>query len=110
LADRFSSTISPTNISRLRQIKIPTEYFIDEEKYFYFILLHINIVIIVGALAAIAIGTLQIAYFQHTCAMFKIAWYEIVHKHYVKIEKTMFIDLKLLLKQYILKIITENVL
>jgi len=75
----FSNTISSTNISRLRQVKIPTEYFIDEEKYFYFILLHINIASLVGALAVIAMGTLMIAYLQHTCAMFKIAWYEIVY-------------------------------
>jgi hypothetical protein len=89
----------------LRQVQIPTEYFIDEEKYSGFILLHINTVVIVGSFAAIAMGTLIFAYLQHTCAMFKIAWYEIVYKYYVKIKETMFIDLKLLPKQYILKTI-----
>jgi len=40
-----------------------------------------NTAIFVGVFADIAVGTLMLSYLQHTCAMFKIAWYEILHKH-----------------------------
>ncbi|KAH0946913.1 hypothetical protein HN011_007438 [Eciton burchellii] len=83
----FSSTISLTNISRLRQVHIPTEYFIDEEKYFSFILLHINAAIIIGIFAIIAMGTLMMAYLQHTCAMFRIACYRIEHAMEINVLK-----------------------
>jgi len=50
-----------------------TEYFIDQQKYFYLILLHIYAVICIGAIVMLAIGTMLITYIQHTCGMFKIA-------------------------------------
>ncbi|KAH0946914.1 hypothetical protein HN011_007451 [Eciton burchellii] len=78
---------SSLNISQLRQVQIPTEYFIDEEKYSGFILLHINTVVIVGSFAAIAMGTLIFAYLQHTCAMFKIACYRIEHAMEINVLK-----------------------
>jgi len=52
------------------------EYFIDQEKYFYLILLHINAIACIGSAAMLAIGTMLITYFQHICGMFRIAWYE----------------------------------
>jgi hypothetical protein len=36
-----------------------------------------NTAIFIGILSLIAMAALLIAYFQHTCAMFKIAWYEL---------------------------------
>ncbi|XP_011863541.1 PREDICTED: uncharacterized protein LOC105559666 [Vollenhovia emeryi] len=56
-----------------------TEYFIDQKKYFYLILLHTNAVICVGALVMVAIGTMLITYIEHTCGMFRIASYRIEH-------------------------------
>jgi len=50
-----------------------TEYFIDEEKYFYYLLLHINTAISIGFIAMVATGTMLIAYFQYMCGMFAIA-------------------------------------
>jgi len=64
-----------TNRSQLRPLEITTEYFIDQEKYFYITVFHMNIAIFIGILAHIAMATLMIAYIQHTCGMFKIAWY-----------------------------------
>lgn len=69
--------ISPTNGSRPRQLQIATEYFIDEEKFYYVILLHMDAALITGGISVLAIGTLMIMYYQHTCAMFKIAWYAV---------------------------------
>jgi len=63
------------NMSRSRTLPIMTEYFIDEEKYFYFIILHFTVAILIGMIAVIAIGTMFITSFQHIYAMFKIARY-----------------------------------
>jgi hypothetical protein len=63
------------NMSRSRTLPIITEYFINEEKYFYFIILHFTVAILIGMIAVIAIGTMFIMSFQHIYAMFKIARY-----------------------------------
>jgi len=56
-----------------------TEYFIDQKKYFYFILLHNIASFCIGLIAMLATGTMLIMYFQHTSGMFKIARYK--HKY-----------------------------
>jgi hypothetical protein len=50
-----------------------TEYFVDQEKYFYLSLLHITVAYGIGILAALATGAMLIAYLQHACGMFRIA-------------------------------------
>ncbi|KAH0946896.1 hypothetical protein HN011_004503 [Eciton burchellii] len=67
------------NRSQSHPLEIETEYFIDQEKYFYIILIHMNTAIFIGILSLIAMAALLIAYFQHTCAMFKIACYRMEH-------------------------------
>ncbi|CAL1681323.1 unnamed protein product [Lasius platythorax] len=69
--------ILPTNVSRSHHLLTITEYFIDQEKYFYFILLHSIASICIGATVMLAIGAMLITYLQHTCGMFKIASYRI---------------------------------
>ncbi|XP_070159386.1 uncharacterized protein [Polyergus mexicanus] len=69
--------ISSTNTSRPRQLQILTEYFIDQERYFYYLLLHINAAICIALVSLLATGTMLIAYFQYICAMFTIASYRI---------------------------------
>jgi len=56
-----------------RTIYVTTEYFVDQEKYFYPILLHTDAAICIGGIVLIATGLLLIGYFKHACAMFKIA-------------------------------------
>ncbi|XP_029678509.1 uncharacterized protein LOC115244728, partial [Formica exsecta] len=50
-----------------------TEYFVDQKKYFYLILLHGNAALFVGLVTVLATGTLLIAYQQYACGMFRIA-------------------------------------
>jgi len=69
--------ILPINESRPRRIQIMTEYFIDQEKYFFFIVLHITAAYCIGAAVMIGTGTMLITYVVHTCGMFRIARYEI---------------------------------
>ncbi|KAH0945574.1 hypothetical protein HN011_002977 [Eciton burchellii] len=67
------------NVSRSRIMPIMTEYFVDQEKYFYFILLWTNVTICVQAIVILAIGTTFITFFQYIYGMFKIASYRIEH-------------------------------
>ncbi|XP_070152577.1 uncharacterized protein [Polyergus mexicanus] len=65
------------NKSRIQSqaIHITTEYFVDQKKYFYLILLHINTVICIGATTLTATGTMLIGCAIHACGLFKIASY-----------------------------------
>ncbi|KAH0948744.1 Or9e89 [Eciton burchellii] len=67
------------NVSRSRIMPIMTEYFVDQEKYFYFILLWTNVTICIQLIVLLAIGTTFITFFQHIYGMFKIASYRIEH-------------------------------
>ncbi|XP_012543107.1 uncharacterized protein LOC105840651 [Monomorium pharaonis] len=65
------------NVSQPRRLQIATEYFIDQERYFYLLFFHINTVMFTGCVILAATGTLLIAYLHHACGMFKIASYRI---------------------------------
>ncbi|XP_070160067.1 odorant receptor 9a-like isoform X2 [Polyergus mexicanus] len=69
--------ILSSNTSQPHHLLIVTEHFINQEKYFYLILLHDIASLCIGITAMLAIGTMFIAYLQHTCGMFKIASYRI---------------------------------
>ncbi|XP_032666619.1 uncharacterized protein LOC116842067 [Odontomachus brunneus] len=71
---------------------ITTEYFVDEEKYFYLILLHANVVFILGLIIEIAIGTMFIVFNKWICGMFRIASYRIEKAMEINVAQT--IDLK----------------
>ncbi|KAH0946879.1 hypothetical protein HN011_000957 [Eciton burchellii] len=78
---------SSINGSQSRRLRIVTEYFIDQEKCFYLILLHMNAAFFIGILSFIAMGTLVITYLQHICGMFRIACYRIEHAIEINIPK-----------------------
>jgi len=59
-----------------RRMQTVTEYFVDQEKYFFLILLHINIAFCIGAIAMLATGTMFIACFKLFCGMFTISRYK----------------------------------
>ncbi|XP_071638201.1 uncharacterized protein [Temnothorax longispinosus] len=68
----------PKNESRLNPSEyFMTEYFIDQEKYFYLITLHVLTTIYIGAVSMMATGTMLVAYLQHICGIFGIASYRI---------------------------------
>ncbi|XP_071628690.1 uncharacterized protein [Temnothorax longispinosus] len=54
-----------------------TEYFIDQEKYFYLISLHTNTAFTIGIGVMLATGTMFIVYLQYACGMFRIASYRV---------------------------------
>jgi len=62
------------NGTQLRPLlPLKTEYFIDQEKYLYWILFHANVALIIGGIVLIATGTILLFYQQHACGMFRIA-------------------------------------
>ncbi|KAL6425015.1 hypothetical protein ACFW04_009373 [Cataglyphis niger] len=65
------------NESRIQTqtIQITTEYFIDQKKYFYLILLHINAVFCIGTITLTAMGTMILGCVIHICGIFKVASY-----------------------------------
>jgi hypothetical protein len=60
---------SETNI----MMQLLSKHFIVQEKYFYFILLHLDVAICIGAISLTATGTLFIGCYKHICGMFTIA-------------------------------------
>ncbi|RLU25966.1 ObirOr5-9E41 [Ooceraea biroi] len=62
-----------------RKMYVVTEYFVDQQKNFYFILLHMYAAIYIEMTALIGPGALIIGYLKHICGMFKIASYRIEH-------------------------------
>ncbi|EZA55491.1 hypothetical protein DMN91_006137 [Ooceraea biroi] len=73
------------NNSQHGMIQLTTEYFIDQEKYFYLILLHIDAATCIAGSGLTAIGLIYCAYFKHICGMFRIASYRI--KQAITLEK-----------------------
>ncbi|EZA52501.1 hypothetical protein X777_08608, partial [Ooceraea biroi] len=60
-----------------RYIYMKTEYFIDQEKYFYFILLHLYAVLYIGGATLVVAGIVLTGYFTYFCGLFNIASYRI---------------------------------
>lgn len=74
----ISNVILSRNVSQSHHLLFITEYFIDQEKYFYLIMLHIYIAICIGLTTMVSTGTTIIAYLQYTCGLFKISRYKII--------------------------------
>lgn len=55
------------NISRTNCLPITMKYFVNQEKYSYWILLHTSVALCIKITATIEIRTTFIAYLQHTC-------------------------------------------
>lgn len=64
--------ISPMNESRQRRNPFDFDYFIDEERYFYLIRIHISIMLTISPLVFIGNSTLFLIFTQHVCAMYKL--------------------------------------
>ncbi|XP_026831067.1 odorant receptor 22c-like isoform X1 [Ooceraea biroi] len=82
-----------------RNIYITTEYFVDQEKNFYFILLHLYLSHYIAVGTLVGTGILITGYFIHFCGLFNVASYRmqqvmrrnshelIYRKHKSEIEK-----------------------
>ncbi|XP_039311561.1 uncharacterized protein LOC113004049 [Solenopsis invicta] len=87
------------NVSQSYQLLITTEYFIDQEKYFYLIVLHISSTFCIGIIIMVGIGTIFITYLQHTYGMFRIASYRIEHAISINILQNITLKNKILMTE-----------
>ncbi|XP_011705121.1 PREDICTED: uncharacterized protein LOC105460374 [Wasmannia auropunctata] len=85
------------NVSQSHYLLITTEYFVDQEKYFYLILLHMIALLYSEVIVGLGIGTMLITYLEHTCGMFKIASYRIEHAVNIDILQNITIKNKILM-------------
>lgn len=69
----FRDIILCAKVTRPQIWNLKIEYFIDEEKYFYLLLLYINVTLIIAFLTMIGTGVLLLVYFKYICAMFQVA-------------------------------------
>jgi len=60
---------SETNL----MMEVMREYFVDQEKYSYLILLHLDAAIFVGTFSLAAIASFFIGFLKHISAIFKVA-------------------------------------
>ncbi|EZA55088.1 hypothetical protein X777_05367, partial [Ooceraea biroi] len=75
---RILRTFTSTNVSEEHfMIHIPTEYFINQEKYYYYIVLHMDASVFIGSIVLPATGTLLFGCMKYMCGLFRIASYRI---------------------------------
>ncbi|XP_071567605.1 uncharacterized protein [Temnothorax nylanderi] len=65
----------PLNESRPRELPLPVEYLIDQQKYFYVITIHMSIGLLFLATSGIATESFSLANALHAFGLFKIASY-----------------------------------
>jgi len=75
LSNFFLTAINGVTVNESRPWQIPAlvEYFVDHQKYFYPILLHLFLAVLFGLTTAVATETLYMSYTQHACGLFQIA-------------------------------------
>ncbi|XP_071630161.1 uncharacterized protein [Temnothorax longispinosus] len=75
----FLDSVAPRNESRLHNIPLTVEYFVDQQEYYLPILLHFDIIALVGFTIMISTESLLLAYIRHAIGMFEISSYRIEH-------------------------------
>ncbi|XP_071567623.1 uncharacterized protein [Temnothorax nylanderi] len=73
----FLDIITPLNISRPRKLLFAAEYFIDQEKHFYIITIHIIIGLFAGLICVTATESFSLTNALHAFGLFKVASYSI---------------------------------
>ncbi|XP_067212006.1 uncharacterized protein [Linepithema humile] len=71
--------VIPLNESRPRNILFLAKYFIDQEKYFHIIAIHINIGLLHSVTTGVATETFSVTNALHAFGLFKIASYRMEH-------------------------------
>ncbi|XP_025160096.1 uncharacterized protein LOC112589778 isoform X2 [Harpegnathos saltator] len=67
--------VSPVNVSRAEDLHFAVEYFVDQSKYCYILILHLTVFICLGFITVISIGIMCYSYALHACALFKVTNY-----------------------------------
>ncbi|XP_066598889.1 odorant receptor 4-like isoform X2 [Prorops nasuta] len=73
----FLDRVAPLNATRARKQLFTSEYFIDQEEYFYFISLHIALTSIFGVTVVVSVDCMYIVLIRHACAMFSVVGWKL---------------------------------
>lgn len=65
--------MTAVNDSHPPQLPILTEYFVDQQKYFIPILMHMFLFVLCGLTTVLATETIYMLFTQHTCGLYEIA-------------------------------------
>ncbi|XP_026825867.1 uncharacterized protein LOC105287178 isoform X2 [Ooceraea biroi] len=96
------------NTSRSHNLILMTEYFVDQEKYYYVMLLHINITASIAVFILVAIGTMFITFLQYIYGLFKIASYRMEHSLDMDTLNNSMKDVNLVSKKIICAIVLQR--
>lgn len=69
----FLDLINPLNESRTRKLPLSAEYYVDEQEYYYPILVHQSLSFILGVTIVIATDSLNMVFGHHGCGLFEVA-------------------------------------
>ncbi|KAL6448886.1 hypothetical protein ACFW04_000557 [Cataglyphis niger] len=73
LSNFLLNMATTANESYSRRLPVKVEYFIDQQKYFIPILLHLFVIVLCGLTTVVATETIHMSYMQHACGLFQIA-------------------------------------
>ncbi|XP_071571210.1 uncharacterized protein [Temnothorax nylanderi] len=79
LVPRILDVVFPLNTSRPIILAYPAYYFVDENRYFYYIFLHMIICATACLTGLIAHDCMFFTYIEHTCGLFAVVKYRFEH-------------------------------
>lgn len=68
--------ISPLNETRLKRMPHPAEFFVNQDKYYYVLLLNTYIGYVACVSIAVATDTMYVLLVEHICGMYDILWWD----------------------------------
>uniref|UniRef100_A0ABD2WQB5 Odorant receptor n=1 Tax=Trichogramma kaykai TaxID=54128 RepID=A0ABD2WQB5_9HYME len=99
--------ILPGNTTYQKQLCIYAEYFVDQEKYFYYIFTHTMIIGVMTVYVATAIDSVFVCCVQHVLGLFNIIKYRLreISRMYDTAENESIIDLHFDAKKYLINVV-----
>ncbi|XP_020277684.1 odorant receptor 13a-like [Pseudomyrmex gracilis] len=84
---RLLDIVIPLNESRPLILPYEAHYFVDDNEYFFHILIHSFVSVEVGITGVLAHDCMLITYIEHTCSVFAVAGFRFENLHDNKIDK-----------------------
>ncbi|XP_072762435.1 uncharacterized protein [Anoplolepis gracilipes] len=82
LLPQMLDVVSPLNTSRPVMLIWPAYYFVDEEKYFYYIYCHMLFCLLYGINSIVAHDCMLFVYLEHVCSLFVVIGFRFEHMLY----------------------------
>ncbi|EGI58592.1 hypothetical protein G5I_13307, partial [Acromyrmex echinatior] len=79
MSPQIMDIVMPLNNTRPRKLLIEVEYRVDREKYYYPILFHSYVAIVLIISIIVCVDTTYISYVEHGCSLFAAIGYRLEH-------------------------------